>query len=200
MTMEQRSLDGSMERRFIPATELRVKEDRRGALIEGYAALFNTRSEGLPGFTEVIQPGAFAKAIQSSDVRALWNHNPDYVLGRVKSGTLEIVEDERGLKITNTPPDTQWARDLMVSMRRGDVDQMSFTFKLARGGATWKEENGTLIRTIHEMAEVGDVSPVTYPAYPDTSVAVRSLEEWRASNWKAMLEEQTAAKLEAMRR
>lgn len=198
--IEQRDFEGTVERRFIPATELRVRDGARGTTIEGYAALFNSRSEDLGGFVEVIAPGAFRDALQTSDIRALWNHDPNYVLGRVKAGTLEVGEDERGLKISNTPPNTQWAKDLLESMRRGDVDQMSFAFRVAPKGADWSEEGNVLVRTILKVAEVRDVSPVTYPAYPDTSVAVRSLQEWRESvNWPARLAEQTKAKLEAMR-
>jgi len=182
----------AIERRFISAHELRVL-DTGTPRIEGYAALFNSRSEDLGGFVEEIAPGAFANAIKSSDIRALWNHNENYVLGRVRSGTLAVSEDARGLHIVNDPPDTQWARDLMVSLRRGDVDQMSFGFIVAKGGATWREEGNTLVRTITNVAEVRDVSPVTFPAYTDTSVAVRSLAEWRESprfpaDWLAQIE------------
>lgn len=199
--IEQRDLDGTVERRFIPATELRIRDGARGATIEGYAALFNSRSEDLGGFVEVIAPGAFRDALVVSDIRALWNHDPNYVLGRVKAGTLEVQEDERGLKIANTPPNTQWAKDLLESMRRGDVDQMSFAFRVDKGGSHWEEEGEMLVRTITKVSEVRDVSPVTYPAYPDTSVAVRSLREWReAANWRDRLAEQTKAKLDAMMR
>lgn len=169
-----------IERRFIPATEIRADTEGETQRIVGYAALFNSRSQDLGGFTEVIAPGAFKDAIGASDIRSLFNHDPNLVLGRVKSGTLRVEEDERGLKIENDLPDTQVGRDLLVSMNRGDVDQMSFAFRIAQGGDVWEERDGAVVRTITKVAELFDVSPVTYPAYADTTVAVRSLEEWKS--------------------
>lgn len=166
----------NIERRFIPVGELRVTGDATPT-IEGYAALFNTDSEDLGGFVERIAPGAFKSAIPKSDIRALFNHNPDYVLGRVSAGTLSVEEDTRGLKFSNTPPDTQWARDLMTSIRRGDISQNSFGFRVQDD--EWEKRDGIVYRTIVAVAELLDVSPVTYPAYPDTAVAVRSLSDWK---------------------
>lgn len=169
-----------IERRFIPATEIRADTEGETRRIVGYAALFNSRSADLGGFEEVIAPGAFKDAIAGSDIRSLFNHDPNLVLGRVKAGTLRVEEDDRGLKIENDLPDTQVGRDLLVSMNRGDVDQMSFAFRIAQGGDVWEERDGSVVRTITKVAEMFDVSPVTYPAYPDTSVAVRRLDEWKA--------------------
>ena len=170
-----------IERRFVPARDVRVAQTGKSASrIEGYAALFNSRSEDLGGFVEVIAPGAFSDAIKHSDIRALWNHNPNYVLGRTKSGTLTVTEDAIGLHIANTPPNAQWARDLLESIGRGDVDQMSFGFIVASGGATWREEGRVIVRTITKVAKLLDVSPVTYPAYEETSVKVRATSDWRA--------------------
>lgn len=170
----------SMERRFIQ-TELRVKEpENEGDMpkIAGYAAVFNKWSETLGWFREKIAPGAFTKALKSSDVRALWNHDPNYVLGRTSSGTLKLEERKKGLYMEVTPPDTQWAKDLLVSIGRKDVTQQSFAFTV--GTEEWNEKkDGTTDRTILEVEQVFDVSPVTYPAYPDTSVALRSLEQWK---------------------
>lgn len=174
----------NIERRFIPAAELRVSGDEAGPVIDGYAALVNTDSAELRtsrgSFVERIAPGAFAEAIGSSDIRALFNHNPDYVLGRMSAGTLTVEEDSRGLKIHNTPPTTQFIRDLVLApMKRGDITQMSFGFRVAKGGDRFEMRGGVVLRTITKFAEILDVSPVTYPAYADTSVSVRSLEEWQ---------------------
>ena len=173
-----------VERRFVHMNELRV-ERRAGAdgpaTIRGYAAVFNSRSEDLGGWVETIAPGAFAEAIRTSDTRALWNHNPDFVLGRTKSRTLTLKEDDRGLHVECTPPDAQWARDLVTSIDRGDIDQMSFGFRIAKGGQVWTNEGDKFLRTITRIAVLYDVSPVTFPAYPDTEVAVRSLAEFRAA-------------------
>ena len=169
------------ERRCLPAAELRVQQADDGpSRLVGYAALFNRRSELLYGsFVEVIAPGAFAGAVKNADVRCLWNHDSNHVIGRTKAGTLTVEEDELGLRIEATPPDTQWARDLMTSISRGDVDQMSFGFRVAKD--EWKEEGDIYVRTILEIEELYEVSPVTFPAYPDTAVAVRALKEWQES-------------------
>jgi hypothetical protein len=164
------------EERTIPFQELRV-ERRNGdsPVIVGYAAVFDVLSVELWGFFEKVKPGAFSKTIGESDVRSLWNHNSDMVLGRTKSGTLQLKEDEIGLRIEVQPPDAQWARDAVVTIERGDVDQMSFGFNTVRD--RWYQEEGGGGRLIRELLEVRlfDVSPVTYPAYPDTTVQVREL-------------------------
>lgn len=164
-----------MERR-VQVTELRtVDPQNEGELptIRGYAAVFNSMSEDLGGFREFIRPGAFAKTIKEADVRALWNHDPNYVLGRSRSGTLLMNEDERGLAIEIRPPDVQWARDLITSMKRGDVDQMSFGFLTVRD--EWnQDQDGNVTRELVEC-KLFDVSPVTYPAYPATTVQARNI-------------------------
>jgi HK97 family phage prohead protease len=160
-----------IERRFVVA-ELRVVDGDDGPLIEGYAAVFDEWSEDLGGFRERIRPGAFAKTIGEADVRGLWQHDPNYVLGRNTADTLELVEDDRGLRYRITPPDTQWARDVLVTMRRGDVNQSSFAFEAVRD--EWGEAaDGFITRELIEV-KLYDVSPVTYPAYPQTSSQVRA--------------------------
>lgn len=158
------------ERRSV-AFEVRVDGSDESPRLEGHAAVFDSLSVELWGFREKIAQGAFTKTIQETDVRALWNHNPDYVLGRTKSGTLRLSEDTRGLKIDVDPPDTQWAKDLTTTIRRGDVDQMSFAFRAVK--EQWDESGDMPIRTILE-AELRDVSPVTFPAYEETNVQARS--------------------------
>jgi HK97 family phage prohead protease len=165
------------ERRSFVVKELRVKtEDNAEPVITGYAAVFNSMSETLCDwwygeFKEMVMPGAFAETILNDDIRALWNHDPNYVLGRNKANTLTLEEDEKGLKIEITPPDTQWARDLMVNMKRGDVDQMSFGFIVLT--EDWKLIDGDEVRQLIKV-QLFDVSPVTYPAYTESSVSVRS--------------------------
>ena len=166
-----------IERRNFRATELRTIIDDKGLRhIVGYAAIFNTLSEDLGGFREKIDPGAFKKTIKSDDIRALKNHNADYVIARSKSGTLALVEDKHGLKIDADPPDAQWAKDLMTSIDRGDIDQMSFGFRTISD--KWETKDEEEIRTLLEV-KLFDVSTVTFPAYPDTEVGLRSLEEYR---------------------
>lgn len=161
------------------SVEMRVKEPtigKKSSTIEGYAANFNSISEDLGGFREVLMPGCFADALKTSDIRALYNHDPNYVLGRNMSGTLRLQEDERGLHFEVDPPDTSYARDLQVSMSRGDISNCSFGFSVPEGGDAWrKEQDGTWLRSVLKVDRLYDVSPVTYPAYTSTSCAVRSL-------------------------
>jgi HK97 family phage prohead protease len=150
---------------------LRSEDIKADEKIVAKIASFDSRSQNLGGFYEKISPGAFKKTIQESDIRALLNHDSNYVLGRVKSGTITLEEREDGLYMNCTPPDTQWARDLMVSIGRGDIDQCSFGFRVIKD--SYNEENGDIVRSLHEV-ELFDVSVVTYPAYLNTSAFVRS--------------------------
>ena len=193
-----------LERRFFHCDALRIetraKDGKERPVIRGHAAVFNQLSEDLGGFREQIAPGAFADAIKLDDVRALWNHNADYVLGRNLSGTLTLAEDARGLAIEIDPPDTQWARDLLISMERGDVNQMSFGFSLRPNGQDWaKDDAGQVIRTLKRV-RLFDVSPVTYPAYPQTDVAVRELRSWEGQGSTSAQAEQHAAALRHIQR
>lgn len=162
------------------ALEVRADEDRR--MIVGHAAVFNRDSQPIFGlFIERIAPGAFARAIaEGQDVRALINHDDNLVLGRTPK-TLRLSEDATGLVAEIDPPDTSYAQDLMVSMERGDITQMSFAFSVRQ--ETWERAaapNGMDVRTLTDV-DLYDVSAVTYPAYPDTDVALRSWKEWRRS-------------------
>lgn len=140
--------------------------------IGGYAAIFGKPSEDLGGFIEVIEPGFFDPVLDD-DVRALWNHDPNHVLGRTASGTLQIGVDETGLRYEVAPPDAQWARDAVESVRRGDVSQSSFGF-LVDVDAWEYNTSGLVLRRLIKCKRLLDVSPVTFPAYAQTTAAVRS--------------------------
>jgi HK97 family phage prohead protease len=167
------------EERCADVTELRVqpKDENGQSVIEGHAAIFDSLSQDLGfmfPFKERINKGAFKTSLEKDDIRALWNHDANYVLGRNKAGTLELTETNKGLRVRIHPPDTQWARDLTESIRRGDVTQMSFGFVVEK--ETWSVEGKEDIRTL-EKVKLYDVSPVTFPAYLDTDVGVRSAME-----------------------
>jgi len=165
------------ETRVLKTAELRVRRDGDELpKIEGYAAVFDKDSENM-GFVERIAPGAFKKALKTSDVRALFNHDSNIILGRVSAGTLELKEDKKGLFMSVTPPDTQLVRDMVLTpIERGDITQQSFGFNIKSD--EWKDlDKEVPIRTIMEVNELFDVSPVTFPAYPDTEVALRSLDD-----------------------
>lgn len=163
------------EERCADVTELRVqaKDESGGSVIEGHAAIFDSLSQDLGfmfPFKERIKKGAFKASLGKDDIRALWNHDANYVLGRNRAGTLELTETAKGLKVRIHPPDTQWAKDLTESIRRGDVTQMSFGFIVEK--ETWSVEGKEDVRTL-EQVKLFDVSPVTFPAYLDTDVGVR---------------------------
>jgi uncharacterized protein len=154
-----------LERRTVVTPDLRIIAEA-APRIAGHAALFDSVSEDLGGFRERIRPGAFAASLVADDVRALFNHDPNVILGRNRAGTLRLTEDERGLGIEIDPPDTQAARDLMVSIARGDVSQMSFGFSVGPGGQTWEKNDQGVLRTLTAV-RLFDVSPVVFPAYPE---------------------------------
>lgn len=151
-----------------------LRANRETPEIVGYSAVFDELSEDLGGFREKVRKGAFSETIKGDDVRALFNHDPNYVLGRTTNETLFLEEDDRGLKIKIIPPDTQWARDLLFSVARGDISQMSFAFETLVD--EWNEEEVIPIRTLVKT-KLYDVSIVTYPAYPQTNVGIRSPED-----------------------
>lgn len=154
--------------------ELRAKPESR--TIEGYAALFNEEAD-LGYFRETILPGAFEGA-NLMDVRVLFNHDPNWIMGRTASGTATLEVDKRGLKYRFDAPNTNAGNDLLEMIRRGDVSQSSFAFTVAEDGDVWEGARGEKqLRKIEKFSALYDVSPVTYPAYTNTSVQARSAEE-----------------------
>lgn len=165
------------ERRCAP-TEFEVrarKGDSGGVVVEGHAAVFERLSQNLGGFVEQIAPSAFDRSLgDGPDVRALINHDASRLLGRTRSGTLRLSTDSVGLAYEIDMPDRQDARDLLVSMERGDISHSSFAFFVMRDGDEWSEtDQGMPLRTLTALSiHNGDVSPVTYPAYEDTDSGV----------------------------
>lgn len=170
-------MSGNKERRFL-SPEFRAEENDGKRTISGYAAVFNTLSDDLGWFREKILPGAFKDAVENTDTVALFNHDSNLVLGRKSSGTLRLYEDNHGLHMEVELPNTSYANDLWESIGRGDVKQQSFGFTVDID--EWHTEEGRDVRTIEKVKDLFDVSPVTYPAYPDTSVARRSLDELKS--------------------
>ena len=161
------------ELRYIPF-EFELREDGDQPSLEGYASVFNQEAEIYGLWREAVAPGTFKKTVQESDIRALWNHNTDLVLGRNKAKTLQLSEDKHGLKVTITPPDTQAGRDAVTSIKRGDVSQMSIAFDVVKQEWLYPQDRKELpLRTIRE-ARLYEVSPVTFPAFEGTSISARS--------------------------
>ena len=165
----------SEKRYFNIESRLDTKEGKD--VIIGHAAVFNSLSEDLGGFREKIQPGAFDDVL-GNDVRAYFNHDPNYLLGRTEAGTLRLSVDEQGLRYELDVPNTTAGRDLKENMRLGNITQSSFAFTIGKDGDAWERaENGADIRTIKKVKRLYDVSPVSLPAYPsanDLALAQRS--------------------------
>lgn len=171
------------QRHFIESVqaEFRTTEKDGQRFIEGYAAVFDVPADIAGIFTEYVRKGSFTKTIMENDIRALFNHNPDYVLGRNKAETLVLEQDSKGLFFRASAPDTTYANDLIESIKRNDVSQCSFGFRTIKDN--WFTEKVTLEggkqaeRDARELLEVKlyDVSPVTYSAYEETTVSARDL-------------------------
>ncbi len=158
------------------AAEIRAAEEGGKPKITGKAAVFGALSLDLGGFRERILPGAFTKTLKDgSTKKAYWNHNSDKVLGSTKAGTLRLLEEADGLHFEIDAP--EWAGEHVETIKRGDVDQMSFGFRTMKD--RWhKDEDNKVIRELVEV-QLFEVSPVAMPAYPQTDAAVRSLQPQR---------------------
>lgn len=170
------------ERRGIP-NALRADGDSRK--IRGHAIVFDTKSHVLVerggAFREIIRKEAVDRTMREAlDVRALVDHNSAMILGRTRSGTLSLRVDARGLSVEIDPPDTTVARDILESVRRGDVTGMSFSFRTIEDD--WHMEDGEPVREVLDMT-ISEVSIVTFPAYEatDVQIASRSLRRFQES-------------------
>jgi HK97 family phage prohead protease len=155
-TPEQRTIDVDVE-----------SLDTRGRTVHGYAAVYGVLSEDLGGYRERIAPGAFA-GVLDADVRALLNHDANEVLGRTKSGTLRLFDEQRGLRFELDLPDSPLGQNVREAVRRGDIDGASFRFVVG------DEDNEGEVRTIKSVQELLDVTLAVYPAYPAASVELRT--------------------------
>jgi len=162
--------------------EIRASGQGDGLTFSGHAAVFNTLSESLGCFRERIAAGAFGKSLQMDDIRALLNHDPNHVLGRNRSNTLDLREDDHGLWFEVRAPDVEWVRALRVSVERGDINQCSFGFECLRD--EWRTVDGQEERTLLEV-RLFDISLVTYPAYTATDAQVRSAADVFAARTRA---------------
>lgn len=156
------------------STQFNTRDDDGKLAIEGYFAVFNSIYQIGEMMSESIAPGAFDNTL-SGDIRALINHDTTLVLGRTKAGTLQLRTDSHGLwgHIDINPNDTD-AMNLYNRVQRGDVDQCSFGFDILNEETEYRED-GSIHWTIKEV-ELYEVSPCTFPAYEDTSIAARAKE------------------------
>lgn len=144
-----------------------------GKKLHGYAAIFNSETD-LGGFVEVIRNGAFRKSLESaSNIRALYHHQGDALLGTTRSKTLKLREDPHGLAFELDLPATTHGKDLAILVERGDVAGCSFGFRVRDGGDRWEQRGAQLVRELLDV-ELSEVTLTADPAYADTSVALRT--------------------------
>ena len=162
------------ERRSLNDNPITANEEGK---FTGLAAVFDRPSEDLGGFVEYIDKRAFENVLaENPDVVAVWNHNENELLGRTKSGTLRLWTTDEGLHYELDAPNTSLGRDLRELAARGDVTSSSFAFTVEK--QKWEKRDGKKIRRITQIGKLFDVSLVTVPAYPDATVALRSLEQF----------------------
>lgn len=171
-----------MDNLEIRSFNIELRDEPESRHIEGYGSVFNERSLDLGGFVEMIAPGAFDGVIERSDVKCYLDHNPEKgILARSRNGkgSLSLVVDEKGLKYSFDAPKTNLGDEIVEGIKRGDYSQSSFAFTV--DDEIWtKEEDGSYLRTITKIGGLYDVSIVANPAYEGTSVALRSLDAFKA--------------------
>ena len=167
---------------------MQLREDGAKPILRGYAALFDSWSHPLPGdgftFRERILPGAFDEALAAPDLDVIANyeHANSQILGRSASGTLRLFTDSIGLGFEIDPPDTSLGRDIVTLTKRGDLRGCSFAFTTSDENVDLAEgDDGMMARSIRQVSGLYDVAICTTPAYPDTALAVRSLQAWKES-------------------
>lgn len=171
-----------MDNLEIRSFNIELRDEPESRHIEGYGSVFNERSLDLGGFVEMIAPGAFDGVIERSDVKCYLDHNPEKgILARSKNGkgSLSLVVDEKGLRYEFDAPKTNLGDEVVEGLKRGDYSQSSFAFTV--DDEVWtKEADGSYLRTITKIGGLYDVSIVANPAYEGTSVALRSLDAFKA--------------------
>ena len=177
MSYERRTTTGDVE----------LREEDETLTAVGYASVWDRLSQNLGGFVERVLPGSFRSTINQSDVRALYNHEPDHLLGRSGNGTLTMAEDDVGLRYEISLPKTQLGNDVAELLRRGDLVGSSIGFRVINGGEYWGEtDDGYPLRTLTEVS-LRDLGPVTFPAFSDTSASLRSLAEGRSLDLEVLV-------------
>lgn len=196
---------GKIHRMKVGVPDFRVEQAEGEELpkLEGYAALFNSETD-LFFCTESIAPGAFKDCIErGDDVRALIDHDPSLIIARTPK-TLQLSEDEKGLRVVINPANTSVGRDIVESIRRGDITQMSFGFYIEAESVQWAGEGREKPHFTIERVRLFDVSPVTFPAYEETEIGLarseaRGKEEFDARVQRALLKQCDPAAERALR-
>jgi len=190
--MKKEIKEKNMERRVIK-TPVKITRNEDGTIgsIYGYPIVYNKDSEDM-GFIERILPGAATKALKGSDIRGLKNHDPSLIFAR-EGINLKITEDKQGVKYEATPVDTHNFRETAKEVDLGLLTGQSFGFRVLAD--KWTDLDKDLPRRdITELEIIFDVGPVTYPAYSDTSVALRSLTQMKQDAATSAQDAETRAK------
>lgn len=186
----------------VPVEVRKAENGEESRTIQGYAAKFNSQSEVLVDwwgdeFVEEIAEGAFDDSLRDNVIKALWNHNSDLVLGSTKSSTLRLNSDSTGLHFDLDLPESTWGKDAFESVRRGDVDGVSFGFRVKedRWGKTEVNGREMLKRTLIKV-DLFEISPTPFPAYGASEVDCRSLEVHKNDEARKLKQRQIAIELE----
>ena len=172
--------------------ELRAEDDEN--VVVGYGSVFNSLSNELGGFREIIAPGAFDGRLED-DVRFLFNHDPNMLLARSTNGTLKMSIDEVGLRYEAAIPDTSVGRDIITLLKNNTLSENSFAFVVEDD--SWEVKEGMNVRTINKVSMLADISLVSYPAYSDAkTVALRSMEVWQKEQEEKVMQENLAKEKE----
>lgn len=178
---KKKSLPMTEKREQVEST-IELREEGQGTrTISGYAVKWDMRSHPLGGyvrFREIFKRGAFSESLQMDDIRALWSHDTSKVLGRTKNGTLRLHEDDIGLRFELDLPNNTQGNDAYESIKRGDVDGVSFGFQSRE--EEWNDEDPKNVLRSISKAGLLEISPVGFPAYPDSQVAARSNDPYKA--------------------
>jgi HK97 family phage prohead protease len=175
-----------IERRSTHIPALTREENREGKIyrtFNGTAIVYGEYSEIIFGFREINEPRAAKRAVAENDVRANQNHDDNYVLGRTKGQpagpngepSLVLTEDDKGVHVVNYPPDTTYANNLAALLARGDIDSMSYQFRVPSDGEYWDGDVDAPVRHVTEIYPLYDVAFVVYPAYPQSSASVETV-------------------------
>ncbi|MBN6186320.1 HK97 family phage prohead protease [Aneurinibacillus sp. BA2021] len=194
------------EQRTFTISNIEVRaEEGASPVVTGDVVMFEQLSVPLWGFREKVRKGAFEKSLRKSVVKALWNHNSDLVLGSTKNRTLKLWEDDMALRFELELPNTTWGKDAAESIKRGDVDGVSFGFEVVRDEWNY-DDPSDVIRTLIEV-NLYEISPTPFPAYPDSSVDMRSakrafeiFKSTQETKQKQAEAEERTRKFEAMRK
>ncbi len=177
------TMNNIKEVRLFENIEYRTVQEEDRNYIEGYALKFGQESKDLGGFREIIERGSLDNA-DLSDVVALFNHNPNYVLARKNSEveTLQLTVDDTGLFYRfEVDEEVSYIKDLYLNIRKGNISKSSFAFRINENGQKWEKRGTDYLRTITSFKGIYDVSPVTVPAYNDTYSGVRAFDEFKES-------------------